>query len=103
MVFECVSHDPLQEDAEEGWGQQTVLFESDSCSEPVCNTAIEVDCAAGLLIEMFYHHDQVGADAAQFDCCPQSCVPNPVEGPLNICKDAVEVLLVLIGTSRIVS
>ena len=27
--------------------------------------------------------------------CPQSCVPNPVEGLLEVCEDMIEVLLVI--------
>ena len=30
-----------------------------------------------------------------FDSCPQSCVPNPVKGLLEVYDDIVEVLLVL--------
>ena len=30
-----------------------------------------------------------------FHACPQSCMPNPVKGPLEVYEDVVEVLLVL--------
>ena len=39
--------------------------------------------------------DKVGADVVLLDGCPQSCMPNPVEGLLEVFKDMEEVLLVL--------
>ena len=39
--------------------------------------------------------DKVGADAVLLHGCPQSCMPNPVEGLLEVYEDTVEVLLVL--------
>ena len=39
--------------------------------------------------------DKVGADVALFHGCPQSCMPNPVEGLLEVYEDLLEVLLVL--------
>ena len=63
------------------------------CSEPVSHAAVEEDGTSGLVIEvlmtwirlvlMFLHG------------CPQSCMPNPVEGLLEVYEDMVEVLLVL--------
>ena len=45
---------------------------------------------------MFDDSDKVGANVALIHGCPQSYVPNPVEGLLEICEDMVEpVLLVL--------
>ena len=44
---------------------------------------------------MFDDSDKVGADVVLFHCCPQSCMPNPVEGLLEVYEDMVEVLLVL--------
>ena len=39
--------------------------------------------------------EKVGADVVLLHGCPQSCMPNPVEGLLDIYEDMVEVLLVL--------
>ena len=39
--------------------------------------------------------DQVVADVVLLHGCPQSCMPNPVEGLLEAYEDMVEVLLVL--------
>ena len=46
-------------------------------------------------MEVFDDSDKVGADVVLFHGCPQSCMPNPVEGLLEVYKDIVEVLLVL--------
>ena len=58
-------------------------------------TAVEEDCTSGLIIEVFDDSDKVGADVAILHGCPQSCMPNPVEGLLEFYEDTVEVLLVL--------
>ena len=39
--------------------------------------------------------DKVCADVVLLYGCPQSCMPNPVEGLLEVYEDMVEVLLVL--------
>ena len=39
--------------------------------------------------------DKVGADVVLLHSCPQSCMPNPVEGFLEVYEEMVEVLLVL--------
>ena len=39
--------------------------------------------------------DKVCADVVLLHGCPQSCMPNPVEGLLEVYEDMVEVLLVL--------
>ena len=39
--------------------------------------------------------DKAGADVELLRGCPQSCMPNPVEGLLEVYEDVVEVLLVL--------
>ena len=49
---------------------------------------------SGLVLEVFDDSDKVGADILLHGC-PQSCMPNPVEGLLEVYKDMVEVLLVL--------
>ena len=39
--------------------------------------------------------DKVGADVVLLHGCPESCMPNSVEGLLEVYEDMVEVLLVL--------
>ena len=39
--------------------------------------------------------DKVSADVVLLRGCPQSCMPNPVEGLLEVYEDVVEDLLVL--------
>ena len=39
--------------------------------------------------------DKIGADVVLLHGCPQCCMPNPVEGLLEVYEDMVEVLLVL--------
>ena len=63
--------------------------------EPVSYAAVEEDGTSSLVIDVFDDLDKVGADVALFHGCPQSCMPNPVEGPLEVNEDVVEVLLVL--------
>ena len=69
-------------------------MDSNCCSEPVSYSAVEEDCTSGLLIEVFDHSYKVGADGVLLHGCPQSCMPNSVEG-LDVSEDMVEVLLVL--------
>ena len=52
-------------------------------------------CTSGLVVEVFDDSDMVGADVVLLHVCPQSCLPNPVEGLLEIYEDMPEVLLVL--------
>ena len=61
----------------------------------ISNAAVEEDCTSGLAIEIFDDPGKVGADAVLLHGCPQSSMPNPVEGLLEACEDMVEVLLVL--------
>ena len=65
------------------------------CSEPVSSAAVEKDCASGPVIEVFDDSDKVCADVVLLHGCPQSCMPNPVDGLLEVCEDMLEVLLVL--------
>ena len=44
---------------------------------------------------MFDDLDKVGADVELRHGCPQSRMPNPVEGLLKVYKDMVDILLVL--------
>ena len=39
--------------------------------------------------------DKVDADVVLLHRCPQSCMPNPVEGLLEVYENMAEVLLVL--------
>ena len=57
--------------------------------------AVEEDCTGGLVMEVFDDLDKVGADVVLLHWCPQSCMPNPVEGLLEVYEDMVEVLLAL--------
>ena len=52
-------------------------------------------CTSGLVINVFNDSDKVGADVVLFHGSPQSCMPNPVEGLLEVYEDMVEVLPVL--------
>ena len=73
----------------------TPLSDSNCCSEPVSYAAVEEDCTSGLVIEVFDDSDKVGADVVLLHGCPQSCMPNRVEGLLAVYEDMVEVLLML--------
>ena len=57
--------------------------------------AVEQDDTSGLVIEVFDDLDKVCADVVLLHGCSQSCMPNPVEGLLEVYEDMVEVLLVL--------
>ena len=46
-------------------------------------------------MEVFDYSDKIGADVVLLHGCPQSCMPNPVEGVLEVYEDMVEDLLVL--------
>ena len=65
------------------------------CSKPVSYAAVEEDGTIGLVIKVFDDLDRVCADVVLLHGCPQSCMPNPVEGLLEVYEDMVEVLLVL--------
>ena len=65
------------------------------CLEPVFYAAVEEDCTSGLVIEVFDDSDEVGAGVLLLHGCPQSCMPYPVEGLLEVYEDMVELLLVL--------
>ena len=54
-----------------------------------------LDCTSDLVIEIFDDSVTVWADVVVLHGCPQSCMPNPVEGLLEVFKDMEEVLLVL--------
>ena len=63
--------------------------------EPVSSAAVEEDCSGGLIIEVFVDSDKVDADVKLLHGCLQSCMPYPIEGPLEVSVDMAEVLLVL--------
>ena len=63
-------------------------------SELVSHAAVEGDGTSGLVIEVFDDFEKVCADVVLLHGCPQSCMPNPVEGLLEVYEDMVEVLLV---------
>ena len=58
------------------------------------SAVVEEDCTSGLVIEV-WDSDKVGLDGVHLHDCPQICMPNPVEGLLEVYEDLVEVLLVL--------
>ena len=45
--------------------------------------------------EVFDDSDKIGADVVLLHNFPQSCIPNPVEGLLEVYEDMIQVLLVL--------
>ena len=71
------------------------VSDSNFSSERVSYAAVEEDYTNDLVIEVFDDWDKVGADVVLLHGCPQSCIPNPVEGLLEVYEDMVEVLLVL--------
>ena len=46
--------------------------------------AVEEDCTSGLVKEVFDDLDKVYANVVLLHGCPQSCMPNPVEGLLDV-------------------
>ena len=76
-------------------GESRHPSDSNCCSEPVSYAAIEEDGTSGLVIEVFDDSDKVGADVVLLHGCPQTCMPNPVEGLIDVYEDRVEALLVL--------
>ena len=71
------------------------LSDSNCCLEPVSYAAVEEDSTSGIVIEVFDDLDKVCADVALLHGWPQSCMPNPVEGLLEVYEDMMEVLLLL--------
>ena len=69
-------------------------MDSKHYSEPVSYAVVEEDRTSGLVIQIFDDTDHVGAHVL-FHGCPQSCIPSPVEGLLEVYEDMVEILLVL--------
>ena len=73
----------------------TSLLDSNCCSEPVSYAAVEEDGTSCLVIDIFDDLDKVCADVVLLHGCPESCMPNPVKGLLEVYEDMAEVLLVL--------
>ena len=65
------------------------------CLRPVSYAAVEEDGTCGLVIEVLDDLDKVCSDVVLLHGFPQSCMPNPGEGLLEVYEDMVEVLLVL--------
>ena len=57
-----------------------VVFES------VSYAVVEEGGISGLVKEVFDDLDKVCADIVLLHGCPQSCMPNPVEGLLEVCE-----------------
>ena len=71
------------------------MSDSDCFSEPVSSAAVREGCTGSLIIDVFDDSDKVGVNVVLLRGCPQSCMPRPVEGLLEVYEDMVEVLLVL--------
>ena len=69
-------------------------MDSNCCSEPVSYAAVEEDGTGGLVVEVFDDLEKVCTVVVLLHGCPQSCMPNPIEGLLEVYEDMVEVLLV---------
>ena len=63
--------------------------------EPVYYAAVDEDGTSGLVMEISDDSDRVCAVVIILYGCPQSCMPNPVKGLLEVNEDTVEVLLLL--------
>ena len=62
-------------------------MDSNCCSELVSYAVVEKICTGELVIQVFDDTDKVGANVVLLHGCPQSCMPNPVEGLLEVNKD----------------
>ena len=76
-------------------GESRHPSDSNCCLEPVSYAAVEEDGTGGLVMEVFDDSNKNGADIVLLHGCPQNCMPNPVEGLLEVYEDMIEVLLVL--------
>ena len=63
--------------------------------EPVPYAAVNEYCTSGLYTEVFDDSDKVGTGIVLLHGCPQSCMPNPFEGLLEVYEDMVEDLKAL--------
>ena len=71
------------------------MSDSSCCSEQVSYADAEEDGTSGFVKEIFDDLEKVCDEVVLLHGCPQSCMPNPVEGLLEVYEDMVEVLLVL--------
>ena len=69
--------------------------ESRHCSEPVSYAAVEEDGTSGLVIEVLVTWIRFVMMLYFFMVAQKSCMPNPIEGLLEVYEDMVEVSLVL--------
>ena len=69
-------------------------MDSNCCSVPFSYASVEEDSTGGLVVEVFDDLDKAGADVVLLRGCPQSCIPNPVEGLLEVYEYMLQVLLV---------
>ena len=67
-----------------------IPVDSSCCLEPVFFAAVEEYYTSGLVIEVLMTQIKLA-----FHGCPQSFMPNPVRGLLEVYEDMLEVLLVL--------
>ena len=65
----------------------STLSDSSCRSEPVSYAAVQEDGTNGLVTAVFGDSDKVGADVVLLHACPQSCMPNTVEGLLEVYED----------------
>ena len=72
-----------------------MLSDSNCSSEPISYAAVEEDYTSGLVTEVFDNSNKVGADVVLLHSCPQSCMPNHVNGLLEVFEYMVDVLLLL--------
>ena len=49
---------------------------------------VEEDSTSGLVIDVFDDLDKVCANVVLLHGCPQSCMPNPVKGLLEVYEDS---------------
>ena len=71
------------------------MSDSDCGSEPVSYVTINVDCASGLVVEVFKDLDQVGVDVIKPHSRPKGFIPYSVKRLFKINKVVIEVLLML--------
>ena len=64
--------------------------------EPISYAAVVEDCTGGLVIVVLDDSDKVGADVVLLHGCPQRCMPNPVEGLLEVYEDMIEIEILLV-------
>ena len=73
-------------------GQSRHPCRTKCCSEPVFYAAVEEDGTSGLVMKVFDDSDKVCTDVVLLHGCPESGMPNLVEGPLEVHEDMTGVL-----------